>query len=281
MAVVELIAVPPSERGQLKREEPDLFSVPSQLGDSAPMRSGALLLFALGTVCFSAGCGTTDVKDMDAVEKAKLVKKLREEGEYQYSLIVKSENDPSGFNEDALFKYADVWKRVTEIVSPNDYPLAYANYGAALSMVGRHYSTLAVVFEKEIKTKPAGEQAELQAKIDKYTAEAAKSFARANRQFDIYIQTPQSTLDARVYRWAIQNAESLKDWRGALSYLEFFEASGELTAEAHKQIAQLRREYQENLRLTEEKELEEELRDGNSGTRDRGPAPHVRAENAN
>lgn len=222
-------------------------------------------LLCLIFAAFSGCGGTPNPRDLSAEDRAKLVKKLRDEAEYQFGEYQRTAGDPAGTNEKALFAYRDAWRQITELMGPSDFPLAYANYGGALSRVGLHYKTLAQAIAESLKSAPPGEQAALRSDLKRVTAEAMKSFQLSNRQFEIYFQSPQGSLDPKAYSWAIGNSENLGDWRGALKYLELLEASGGLSEQGRQQVATLRKEYSENLRRQEEQELERELKGGASG----------------
>ncbi len=248
------------------------------MAESLPARrcvAGLACVVLCGLIGGVAGCSGAPAK-LNAVEKAKLVKELHEEADRQFDLVRITENEPEGINEKALFEYARLWGQITEIMGPSDYPLAYANHAGALTRVGMYYQTLALLNEKELETAGASEKASIEAKVKKFNAEAMKSFAKSNRQFDLYFQGPGVNPDPATYKWAVGNSVNLKDWRRAIDYLDRLEASGGLSELGKKEVAQLRREYEENLRRKDEKELENEL------NRDRGGAEtRSRTETAN
>jgi hypothetical protein len=215
---------------------------------------GAVFLFVLAPGCSS----TTNYSKLDAIERAKLVKQLQDKAEYCFDQWRKSE----GADLESLMCYRDSWRETTNVVGPSDHPLAYANYGAALSRVGLYYGTLVAALERELETAKPSEQADIRVRIEKNRADATNSFASSNRQFDIYFQSPPSVIDPKVYRWAIGNSEALHDWKSALHYLDLLEENGALSEQGKKDVAQLRKGYSEALRLQEEKELEHELKGG-------------------
>jgi len=241
-------------------------------------RTARLFLVLAFVSALAPGCGgPPDYRTMDAVQKAKLVKQLHDEADYEFGKFEKTGSDPNGVDEAALFAYRDAWHQITEVMGPADYPLAYANYGAALSRVGLYHGSLVAALEKELETAKPTEQAAIRAKIEGYRAEAMKSFAASNRQLDVYFQNQAGTNDPKVYQWALGNSEALRDWKSALNYLGLLEANGGLSEAGKRQVVQLRKNYTEALHHQEEKELEHELKPNRASPGE----TRTRAETAN
>ncbi len=236
------------------------------------------LLFA-----WAVGCGGgSNPRDMDAFTKAKKVRELREEAEYQLGLFLKSEGDEKGVNREALFAYRDRWKDITDIMGPADFPGGYAQYGEALSRVALYFRTLSQLYEKDLRDASSdSEREEAHIGMEKSRADAVKNFALSSRQFEIYFQASQNQLDARYYRSAIGNCEYLKDYRGALRYLELLEGSGALSDRGKGEVAQLRKQYNDALRLQEEGDLDREFNKSRTDDKPRSPRSGVGSEPAN
>ncbi|HVR74673.1 MAG TPA: hypothetical protein VMT52_10090 [Planctomycetota bacterium] len=229
-----------------------------------------ICLSASSPALLAPGCGTTDWSTKDAVTKAKHVKNLQVKANAEFDRYVKSAEDPDGVDESALLRYVALHKEMTEVHGPQEAPRSYANYGAALRRLGLHYETLVTALEESLEAAPGAKQADIKARITKYTTLQLENFVQSNRYFTAYIQAIQSgggTEDAQVYLWGLRNSQALKDWRQAIAYLDQYSTAVLLNDSQKEEVAAQRKFYQDQLRLLEEEDLRRELGDDRSSPR--------------
>jgi len=205
------------------------------------------------------GCKTSYDK-MDEVEKAKLLHQLRKQAEEQLGRFQKSEEDPSGVDIDALLKYVELHKQTTEI-APSSCPNCFALYGQALGRLARYYQTLVEAFENDLKTAPPEEKPSIEAKIKKYRQEVVETLQRSNRQFQVYFNNSGEIVNPYWYFWVVSQYEMLEDYRHAIFYLNLYAESFNLNEDQRKEVADLKKTYQEKQRRQEDADLRRELED--------------------
>lgn len=248
------------------------------------MRNGSTLLapsprrlsrfVLLAGLALIPGCGGTvgsRYEDMSATEKAKELKKLRDQAEDELALYSQS----GGSELEALERYVELHRETTQIF-PADCPMCFANYGAALSRLGLYYSTLAGKLEEE-KEKSGGTP-ELDAKIKKYRDLMTEKYQLSNQQFEVYFRGNEP-VDPKAYYWVFRQYDALKNYRMALHYLDLYEANVTLAPDDRKNAAALRRSYEDEIRRGEEEEFEREIRREDAAAGKSAPRP--RAEPAN
>jgi hypothetical protein len=232
-------------------------------------------LGALAGLALLAGCGGTAgsrYDDMTATEKAKELKKLRDQAEDQLAIYSQS----AGADLEALEKYVDLHRETTKIF-PADCPMCFANYGAALSRLGLYYSTLVGKLEEEKER--SGATPELDTKIKKYRDLMTEKYQISNQQFEVYFRGDEP-VDPKAYYWVFRQYDALKNYRMALNYLNLYEANVTLGPDDKKNAAALRRDYEDAIRREEEQEFERELRREDPAS-ERPSSSRARAEPAN
>ena len=238
-----------------------------------PRRLSRLAILAGLTLL--AGCGGTSgsrYDEMTATEKAKELKKLRDQAEDQLAIYSQS----AGADLEALEKYVDLHRETTKIF-PADCPMCFANYGAALSRLGLYYNTLVGKLEEE--KEKSGATPELNAKIKKYRDLMTEKYQLSNQQFEVYFRGDEP-VDPKAYYWVFRQYDALKNYQMALNYLNLYEANVTLAPDDKKNAAALRRTYEDAIRREEEAEFEKELRKEDGAT-ERPSPPRARAEPAN
>ena len=222
---------------------------------TSPRQPTALIITSL-FLALLLGCSTPYEK-MSEVERARLLTQLRKEADEYLGRFKKSEEDPNGVDIDSLMKYVDLHRQTTEI-APTSCPLCFARYGQALGFLAGYYRDLVAAFEKELKTASPKEKPVLEAKIKKYRQEMIETFQRSNRHFQVYFNTNEA-VDPFWYYWVVGQYEMLQDYRRAIYYLDLYAGGFPLNENQKKEVAQLRKTYQEEERRKEEEDLRREL----------------------
>src|SRR5262245_33599234 len=126
-------------------------------------RTVSPFLLALGLFLLFTGCSEPKYAEMSEKDRASKIKDLRQESERQLALYNQS-NDLA-----TLESHADLERESTK-VSPTSCGVCFFRYGAALSRLGKHYKTLALLFERDLKEKELSEdeKVEYQEKAAKY-----------------------------------------------------------------------------------------------------------------
>jgi len=199
------------------------------------------------------GCGQPSYVELGSVERAALITKLRKEAGDCLAIWRQS----SGEDVDALKRYVELHGETTK-VEPQLCARCYLFYGTALSRLGLYYRDLVGALRKELEEAPASEREELEKKIAHYQNEVTRNFQLSNQQFEIYFRSGE-TIDPNDYLWVLRQHEALGEYRQALFYLDLIAANVTLTEDLKQKMTALRRSYEMELRVQEEKDLRREL----------------------
>jgi hypothetical protein len=217
-----------------------------------------------------AGCTTPEAtdydkyKDMDSVEKAKLISKLRKQADSALERFRISDGDLKGVDFAALEEYTRLQRETTLLYSPAECPPCYENYGQGLYMEGVYYLDLRKALEKELAKAPPASQEELAAKARKYESLAHDRFRLSLRQLEQYLRSGTVSLNLRVYQFASQMYAELRDYNRAIHYLDLFAQQAPLTEQDKIKVNNWRLGYERENERQRQREFEEELRDGRS-----------------
>jgi len=191
----------------------------------------------------------------DPVDRARLIKQLREAGSRHWDDFLRSE----GKDLDALLAYADQLKETTK-VAPESCPSCFKDYGMALTRIGMYYETLIGLKLEEYRQSPTSSRDSLETEIKGYRGRVHRLYVDSNRQFAIYFRLTE-TPEPWTYEWVAKQYAALGNYRQALQLLDLLERNHPPRREEKVALADLRTRFRQGLERQDDIEIEAQVRD--------------------